>query len=109
MPSYTGLRCLNMLLHQRSEALYLLCVIIVYLMLVNAGELLFHHSLQLIFLISSIPVDNQWFLWLQIKTPAQLDAAFSFLTAIASDNLKVDDFEAACGVGMMHNVNAFDT
>lgn len=36
----------------------------------------------------------------KIKTPAQLDAAFSFLTAIASDNLKVDDFEAACGVGI---------
>lgn len=36
----------------------------------------------------------------KIKTPAQLDAAFSFLTAIASDNLKVDEFEAACGVGV---------
>lgn len=55
-----------------------------------------------------MPVDDRWFFLLQIKTPAQLDAAFSFLTAIASDNLKVDDFEAACGVGMVHNVNAFD-
>lgn len=39
------------------------------------------------------------FVLLQIKTPPQLDAAFSFLTATASDNLKVGDFEAACGVG----------
>ncbi|KAH6771455.1 glutamine-tRNA ligase [Perilla frutescens var. hirtella] len=36
----------------------------------------------------------------KIKTPAQLEAAFSFLTAIASDNLNIDDFEAACGVGV---------
>ncbi|KAL0463565.1 UNVERIFIED_CONTAM: Glutamine--tRNA ligase, cytoplasmic [Sesamum latifolium] len=31
-----------------------------------------------------------------IKTPAQLEAAFSFLAATASDDLKIDDFEAAC-------------
>lgn len=37
---------------------------------------------------------------LQIKTPAQLEAAFSFLSATASDSLKVDEFEVACGVGM---------
>ncbi|KAL8470684.1 hypothetical protein ACS0TY_033305 [Phlomoides rotata] len=37
---------------------------------------------------------------LKIKTPAQLDTAFSFLTATASDDLKVGDFEAACGVGI---------
>ncbi|XP_051146108.1 glutamine--tRNA ligase, cytoplasmic [Andrographis paniculata] len=37
---------------------------------------------------------------LKIKTPAQLEAAFSFLAATASDSLKVDDFEAACGVGV---------
>ncbi|KAL2485078.1 glutamine-tRNA ligase [Abeliophyllum distichum] len=37
---------------------------------------------------------------LKIKTPAQLEAAFSFLDATASENLKVNDFEAACGVGV---------
>ncbi|KAK6134127.1 hypothetical protein DH2020_032127 [Rehmannia glutinosa] len=36
----------------------------------------------------------------KIKTPAQLEAAFSFLAATASDNFKADDFEAACGVGV---------
>ncbi|KAL0396773.1 UNVERIFIED_CONTAM: Glutamine--tRNA ligase, cytoplasmic [Sesamum calycinum] len=36
----------------------------------------------------------------KIKTPAQLEAAFSFLSATASDDLKIDDFEAACGVGV---------
>ncbi|KAL0446863.1 UNVERIFIED_CONTAM: Glutamine--tRNA ligase [Sesamum latifolium] len=36
----------------------------------------------------------------KIKTPAQLEAAFSFVAATASDNLNVVDFEAACGVGI---------
>ncbi|KAK4484231.1 hypothetical protein RD792_011455 [Penstemon davidsonii] len=36
----------------------------------------------------------------KIKTPAQLESAFSFLAVTASDDLKVDDFEAACGVGV---------
>ncbi|KAL7132478.1 hypothetical protein ABFS83_12G076300 [Erythranthe nasuta] len=36
----------------------------------------------------------------KIKTPAQLEAAFSFLSTTASDNLNVDDFEAACGIGV---------
>ncbi|XP_042033190.1 glutamine--tRNA ligase, cytoplasmic-like isoform X3 [Salvia splendens] len=35
---------------------------------------------------------------LKIKSPAQLEAAFIFLTNIASDNLKIDEFEAVCGV-----------
>ncbi|KAL1531838.1 glutamine--tRNA ligase [Salvia divinorum] len=37
---------------------------------------------------------------LKIKIPAQLEAAFLFLTNIASENLKIDEFEAACGVGV---------
>ncbi|XP_042033189.1 glutamine--tRNA ligase, cytoplasmic-like isoform X2 [Salvia splendens] len=37
---------------------------------------------------------------LKIKSPAQLEAAFIFLTNIASDNLKIDEFEAVCGVGV---------
>ncbi|XP_042000609.1 glutamine--tRNA ligase, cytoplasmic-like [Salvia splendens] len=37
---------------------------------------------------------------LKIKIPAQLEAAFLFLAALASDNLKIDEFEAACGVGV---------
>lgn len=40
---------------------------------------------------------------LQIKTAAQLEAAFAFLSSIASENLKVDEFEQACGVGMRNN------
>ena len=37
----------------------------------------------------------------QIKTPAQLEAAFAFLAAIAGENLKANEFEDACGVGMI--------
>ncbi|KAI5677563.1 hypothetical protein M9H77_08513 [Catharanthus roseus] len=36
----------------------------------------------------------------KIKTAAQLEAAFAFLSSIASENLKVDEFEQACGVGV---------
>lgn len=53
-----------------------------------------------------MPAVNQCFLLLQIKIPAQLEAAFLFLTTIASDNLKIDDFEAACGVGMIQNYDS---
>ena len=38
-----------------------------------------------------------WFL--QIKTPAQLEAAFAFLSITGSDDLKSKEFEDACGVG----------
>lgn len=55
-----------------------------------------------------MPVDNQCFLLVQIKTPAQLEAAFLFLSTIASDSLKVDNFEAACGVGKKQNFNAYN-
>ncbi|GMN50537.1 hypothetical protein TIFTF001_019705 [Ficus carica] len=36
----------------------------------------------------------------KIKTPAQLEAAFSFFAAIGSEDFKLDEFEEACGVGM---------
>ncbi|PON52798.1 Glutamine-tRNA synthetase [Parasponia andersonii] len=36
----------------------------------------------------------------KIKTPAQLEAAFSFLAVTASENFKLKDFEQACGVGV---------
>ncbi|KAF4356080.1 hypothetical protein G4B88_015360 [Cannabis sativa] len=36
----------------------------------------------------------------KIKTPAQLEAAFSFLTNIGSEDFKLEDFEEACGVGV---------
>ncbi|XP_019164926.1 PREDICTED: glutamine--tRNA ligase-like isoform X1 [Ipomoea nil] len=36
----------------------------------------------------------------KIKTPAQLEAAFGFLSANASETLKVNEFEEACGVGV---------
>lgn len=40
------------------------------------------------------------FVLLQIKTPAQLEAAFSFFATTGSETFKVNDFEEACGVGM---------
>ncbi|CAA3026121.1 glutamine--tRNA ligase-like isoform X1 [Olea europaea subsp. europaea] len=46
------------------------------------------------------PTLIEYIVSLKIKTPAQLEAAFSFLDANASDKLKVNDFEAACGVGV---------
>ncbi|XP_038705358.1 glutamine--tRNA ligase, cytoplasmic-like [Tripterygium wilfordii] len=36
----------------------------------------------------------------KIKTPAQLDAAFSFFLGIGPENLKLDEFEESCGVGV---------
>ncbi|KAJ4828883.1 hypothetical protein Tsubulata_039853 [Turnera subulata] len=36
----------------------------------------------------------------KIKTPAQLEAAFSFLSRIASESLKLGEFEEACGVSV---------
>ncbi|KAJ9140755.1 hypothetical protein P3X46_031363 [Hevea brasiliensis] len=37
---------------------------------------------------------------LKIKTPAQLEAAFSFLSKTASERFKLNEFEEACGVGV---------
>jgi glutaminyl-tRNA synthetase len=36
---------------------------------------------------------------LQVKTTAQLDAALSFLATTGSENLDLNKFEEACGVG----------
>ncbi|GMI90164.1 ovule abortion 9 [Hibiscus trionum] len=36
----------------------------------------------------------------KIKTPAQLEASFSFLSNVASDDFKQEEFEEACGVGV---------
>lgn len=36
---------------------------------------------------------------LQIKTPAQLEAAFSFFANTGSEDFKLNEFEEACGVG----------
>ncbi|XWS63541.1 hypothetical protein CRYUN_Cryun06bG0107800 [Craigia yunnanensis] len=36
----------------------------------------------------------------KIKTPAQLEAAFSFLSNVASENFKRNEFEEACGIGV---------
>ena len=40
-------------------------------------------------------------LLLQIKTPAQLEAAFAFVTVTGSENLDINKFEEACGVGIL--------
>ncbi|OAY47278.1 glutamine--tRNA ligase, cytoplasmic [Manihot esculenta] len=36
----------------------------------------------------------------KVKTPAQLEAAFSFLSKTASENFELNEFEEACGVGV---------
>ncbi|KAL5546330.1 hypothetical protein UlMin_006017 [Ulmus minor] len=36
----------------------------------------------------------------KIKTPAQLEASFSFFAATASENFNLNEFEEACGVGV---------
>lgn len=36
----------------------------------------------------------------KIKTPAQLEAAFSFFATTGSENFKINEFEEACGVGV---------
>ncbi|KAK2633704.1 hypothetical protein Ddye_032575 [Dipteronia dyeriana] len=36
----------------------------------------------------------------KIKTPAQLEAAFSFFASIGSEDFKLDEFEEVCGVGV---------
>ncbi|KAJ6350948.1 hypothetical protein OIU78_006965 [Salix suchowensis] len=36
----------------------------------------------------------------KIKTPAQLEAAFSFLSSTASESFELNEFEEACGVGV---------
>lgn len=42
----------------------------------------------------------QYIVTLKIKTPAQLEAALSFLTRVSPDNLNPAEFEEACGVGV---------
>ncbi|KAJ6356867.1 hypothetical protein OIU78_004873 [Salix suchowensis] len=42
---------------------------------------------------------------IKIKTPAQLEAAFSFLSSTASESFELKEFEEACGVGKL----PFDT
>lgn len=37
--------------------------------------------------------------YLQIKTPAQLDAAVSFFDKNSPEDCKLNEFEEACGVG----------
>ncbi|KAA8532692.1 hypothetical protein F0562_032725 [Nyssa sinensis] len=46
------------------------------------------------------PTLLQYIVSLKIKTPAQLEAAFSFFTIIRSENFKVNEFEEACGIGV---------
>lgn len=36
----------------------------------------------------------------KIKSPAQLEAAFAFFTAVGSENFKLNEFEETCGVGV---------
>ncbi|CAI0553130.1 unnamed protein product [Linum tenue] len=46
------------------------------------------------------PVLLEYIVSSKIKTPAQLEAAFSFLSNTASESLHVKEFEEACGVGI---------
>ncbi|XP_047330436.1 glutamine--tRNA ligase, cytoplasmic isoform X2 [Impatiens glandulifera] len=53
------------------------------------------------------PTLLQYIVSLKIKTPAQLDAAFSFFLNTGAEDFKIKDFEEACGVGI--EVSAEDT
>ncbi|XP_075103234.1 glutamine--tRNA ligase-like [Nicotiana tabacum] len=46
------------------------------------------------------PTLLQYIVSTKIKTPAQLEAAFTFLAATASGNLNTQEFDEACGVGV---------
>ncbi|GAA0153183.1 aminoacyl-tRNA synthetase [Lithospermum erythrorhizon] len=46
------------------------------------------------------PVLLKYIVGSKIKTPAQLDAALSFFSAIASESFEINEFEEACGVGV---------
>ncbi|KAL6311605.1 hypothetical protein AAG906_039101 [Vitis piasezkii] len=49
------------------------------------------------------PTLLQYIVSLKIKTPAQLEAAFSFFTSTGSENFQLNDFEEACGVDFEEN------
>lgn len=38
---------------------------------------------------------------LQIKNPAQLDAALAFLGTVGPETFKLNEFEEACGIGII--------
>ncbi|XP_052199489.1 glutamine--tRNA ligase-like isoform X1 [Diospyros lotus] len=46
------------------------------------------------------PTLLQYIVSSKIKTPAQLEAAFSFFATTGSENFKINEFEEACGVGV---------
>ncbi|CAL5399677.1 unnamed protein product [Camellia sinensis] len=46
------------------------------------------------------PTLLQYIVSLKIKTPAQLEAAFSFFATTGSENFKINELEEACGVGV---------
>lgn len=66
--------------------------------------LFLRRSIQILFKYGLL-VSFEWsdfshtFWFLQIKTPAQLEAAFSFLSITGSDDFKSKEFDEACGVG----------
>ncbi|XP_057477930.1 glutamine--tRNA ligase [Actinidia eriantha] len=46
------------------------------------------------------PTLLQYIISSKIKTPAQLEAAFSFFSTTGSENFKINEFEETCGVGV---------
>ncbi|PSR88290.1 Glutamine--tRNA ligase [Actinidia chinensis var. chinensis] len=46
------------------------------------------------------PTLLQYIVSSKIKTPTQLEAAFSFFSTTGSENFKINEFEVACGVGV---------
>ncbi|PSR91150.1 Glutamine--tRNA ligase [Actinidia chinensis var. chinensis] len=46
------------------------------------------------------PTLLQYIVSSKIKTPAQLEAAFSFFSTTGSENFKINEFEETCGVGV---------
>lgn len=45
---------------------------------------------------------------MQIKTTAQLDAAFTFFSHTGSESFKLHEFEEACGVGMQSTAICYE-
>ena len=55
-----------------------------------------------LFLESVSKIKKNVLFLLQIKTPAQLEAAFTFVTVTGSEKLDINKFEEACGVGILY-------
>lgn len=63
--------------------------------------MIFFFSLLILFNRTSQEIVIRFHLFMQIKNPAQLDVALLFVGAIGPESFSLDEFEQACGVGMV--------